>query len=133
MQVTNVLRTSSALRIPDAHAGHLATTILHTAGIDECAASAGAEMDQLVASVGRLKQSNGMMACTVGRARAFSLCCRGAAAAEGRALDAAVQERDDADVRHAGDARPVLALNLRRSSSIETTCVERACPIIRVR
>ncbi len=130
MQATSALRTRSSHRIPDTQAGHLATTILHTAGIDECAASAGADMDELVASVGRLKQSNGMMACIVGRACALSWCCRGAAAAEGRPFDAAVQERDDADVSHAGDTHPAQTLKLRRSPSIEITCVERACPII---
>ena len=68
MQATNALHTRSSRRISDTQAGHLATTILHTAGIDECAAAAAADLDELVAAAGRLKQSNGPLACSVSTA-----------------------------------------------------------------
>ncbi len=52
----------------DALAGHLSTTLLHTAGIDECAAVAAADLDELVAAAGRLKQSNGPLECSISTA-----------------------------------------------------------------
>lgn len=47
-------------RIIDAQSGLLSSTLLNTAAIDECASSAAAELDELVAAAGRLKQSNGL-------------------------------------------------------------------------
>jgi hypothetical protein len=43
----------------DAQPGFLATTLLHTAAMDECATAAAADVDELAATAGRLKQSNG--------------------------------------------------------------------------
>jgi hypothetical protein len=45
-------------RVSHALPGLLATTLLHAAGIDECATSAAADLDELAAAAGRLKQSN---------------------------------------------------------------------------
>jgi hypothetical protein len=58
-----VLAKSCAL---DALLGLLATTLLHAAAIDECATAAAADLDELFAAVGRLKQSNGLSERSVG-------------------------------------------------------------------